>query len=125
MFNRGQKPILPARTRLATEKVVDDGYQGRAALPAKSLVDQEKGRVAELVLEDQVEPAGQQPLTEIGGKVLTKLTQVRTAGKADHFHLVAQPFQALDHDSVIEIAAGEGLQAAVNNQADAHQRGAR
>ena len=81
--------------------------------------------MAEFVLQEDVESAGQQPPAEVGRQTMAEPAEIRAAGETDHLHLMAQPLQAFDHDPVIEVAAGQGLQAAVDDQADAHQRGAR
>lgn len=54
-----------------------------------------------------------------------KLSRPRAARQADRFQLMAQPLKAVGHEPVIEVAAGEGLQAAVDDQADPHQRASR
>ncbi len=42
---------------------------------------------------------------------------VRAPGHGDDFHLIPPAPQILDQLAVIEVAAGDGLQAAVNHQA--------
>ena len=56
---------------------------------------------------------------------MAESVEIRAAGEADHLHLMTEPLQALDHDPVIQVTAGQGFQAAVDDQTDAHQRGAR
>ena len=76
--------------------------------------------MTEFVLHQNVEAAGQQTTATSGQQAVTDPPQIRAAGKADHLHLMAQLNQTPGHHPVIQIATGFGVQAAIDDQTDAH-----
>jgi len=103
--------------------MMDEGNQQRAAsMPAKPFVYKKKRRMAEFILYENIETFCQQAAREPRKETTAKSPQIGACGQTDNFHLMAESAQALGHNPVIEIAAGESVQAAVDNEADAHQR---
>jgi hypothetical protein len=77
--------------------------------------------MTEFILNEDIESARLQAAAETWGKTKPQPFKIRAGRKADHFHLVAKPYQFFDHHPVVKITTAEGVQAAVNDETDMHQ----
>jgi hypothetical protein len=76
--------------------------------------------MVELVLEKDIKGAIPQVLEQVSGEVVAQVSSVASPGQGDNFYLISLASQALHQHPVVEETTGEGLQAAVDNQANLH-----
>lgn len=103
--------------------MMDDGDDG--IVSSQFGVQVEEGGMIQLVLEHEIEWETFKLLAQASRPVVGEVTCVATPLQGNDFHLVAALTQVIDEDTVVEKAAGEGVQAAIDNEADPHARSLR
>jgi hypothetical protein len=104
---------------------MDDGDHGAAQSGAQTLVEPETGGVDQFVLEEDIEVSLSEPAAEAGVQVVQEADPIAAPGETDDLHSVAGLPKIADQVPVIDEAAGDGVQAAVNEQAYMHYRSSR
>ena len=112
--------VEPPAARLAAENLVDDAHDGGSYPAAEAEIEAEEGRMDERILQDEVPGVAAHPVAEPAREIVEKAFPVTSPGQVDHRDPVAPVLQGLDQVPVVQEPAGQGLQAAIQDQRYAH-----
>jgi hypothetical protein len=59
-------------------------------------------------------------MLQLKGEIIPKMIHITMPLQGDYFHIIPVPSQMLNQHTIINVAPGEPVQAAVDYQADAH-----
>ena len=110
---------------LAAAQVMDNGDHRVTQPGAQALVEPETGGVHQLIFQEDIKGGLGEPAAEPGVQVVQEADAIAAPGETDDLHPVAGLTQIAHQVAVIDEAAGDGVQAAVNEQAHMHYRSSR
>jgi hypothetical protein len=105
---------------LPAAEMVHDGDQGTGKAGMEAPVEPEAGRVHQFILEEDIKGGLLKSAAEFGVQVIQQAHAIGAPGETDDFHPVALLPKIPDQVAVIDEAPGNGIQAAIDEQAYPH-----
>ena len=119
-FDRGVEGSQRRPAELVDPQDVDNGDDRAGAPLPEPAVRPDERRVVQLVLQEDVEARSLQPAGECPRHVVAQVAAVVPPRQRDDLDVVPAGREVLRQLAVVEVAAGERLQAPVDHQADPH-----
>jgi hypothetical protein len=109
-----------ARVLLAAAQVMDDRHDRRRVVTPQRAVEPEQRRVIQLILQPKIDGRRQQVTPQARVPVVGEMLRIAAPGRAVDRDAVPRRLQRPHEHPVVEIAARQRIQAAVNHQANVH-----
>jgi hypothetical protein len=87
---------------------------------SQPLIELEQRGMVEFILKKDIEGTIPQALEQGLREIITQTTSIALPGQGDNFDFISLSSQAFYQHTIIEETTGDGLQAAVDNQANPH-----